>query len=354
MFASHTTVSAVEGRGRILLAAIRDNGWLVALVAVHLALAFTFSHAFQLDFNSFVLRAAGGRMGELMPVFMLSLLLWQRFRILQGGGDTSLGRLATELRETLTDWPRMFRGLVALGAISLFCATFSFFKSVIQLLQPFWLDETFAEWDRIVHFGHDPYALLMPLIEMPWAVSFINGAYHFWAVLLFFVVFIACFTGVNPRARAAFLVAFVLVWALGGNMLATVLSSAGPVYYERLGYGDAFVPLMATLEASHEISPVWALGVQELLWSGYNPNAAGYGISAMPSMHVASSTLLALYAFTWARLAGWLLTGFAALIMLGSVVLGWHYAIDGYFGALIAWGCWRLALRVTGPRQAAG
>ena len=33
------------------------------------------------------------------------------------------------------------------------------------------------------------------------------------------------------------------------------------------------------------------------------------------------------------------------MIMLGSVVLAWHYAVDGYAGALIAWAIWSLVGR---------
>ena len=72
------------------------------------------------------------------------------------------------------------------------------------------------------------------------------------------------------------------------------------------------------------------------------------GISAMPSMHVASSVLMALYASTHARWAGWAMWTFAALIMIGSVHLGWHYAIDGYFGAVIAWCAWVIGRRLAG------
>ena len=71
------------------------------------------------------------------------------------------------------------------------------------------------------------------------------------------------------------------------------------------------------------------------------------GISAMPSMHVATSVLIAFYAATHARWAGWFCWIFAALIMIGSVHLGWHYAVDGYFGAAIAWMAWTIARKIS-------
>ena len=104
---------------------------------------------------------------------------------------------------------------------------------------------------------------------------------------------------------------------------------------------------MQHLEMVSETSPVWALQVQEDLWTGYANDGVLAGISAMPSMHVATSVLMALYAGTHARWAGWVMAVFALLILLGSVQLGWHYAVDGYAGALIAWGAWRIGLAVV-------
>ncbi len=57
----------------------------------------------------------------------------------------------------------------------------------------------------------------------------------------------------------------------------------------------------------------------------------GAGISAFPSMHVAAATLNALFLSERGRVlaaVGW---SYVALILFGSVYLGWHYAIDGLF-----------------------
>jgi membrane-associated phospholipid phosphatase len=84
------------------------------------------------------------------------------------------------------------------------------------------------------------------------------------------------------------------------------------------------------------------------LWKNYETGTGIVnGISAMPSMHVGTSVLFATLGFaSGKRWLGWLLTGFASLIMIGSVHLTWHYAIDGYAGAVIAIFGWWLAGRL--------
>jgi membrane-associated phospholipid phosphatase len=80
-----------------------------------------------------------------------------------------------------------------------------------------------------------------------------------------------------------------------------------------------------------------------MLWNGYSGATSGsIGISAFPSLHVATAVLFALYASRRSRIAGALLWAFAAVIMIGSVVLAWHYAVDGYAGAFISLATWKL------------
>ena len=92
---------------------------------------------------------------------------------------------------------------------------------------------------------------------------------------------------------------------------------------------------------------VWALDAQELLWRNYAKGGmvAGSGISAMPSMHVAVATLFALVTWRVRRWLGVVMMVYAFAIMIGSVQLGWHYAVDGYLGAAgmiaIWWGAGR-------------
>ena len=139
---------------------------------------------------------------------------------------------------------------------------------------------------------------------------------------------------------------FTLTWFLGTCIMGTLLSSVGPCFYGRLIPGvDPYAPAMAWLHEAARDYPIWSLKVMDGLWKTYETGEGVVnGISAMPSMHVGTSVLFALLGFaSGKRWLGWLLTAFATLIFIGSIHLAWHYAIDGYVGAGVAFLGWWLA-----------
>lgn len=162
--------------------------------------------------------------------------------------------------------------------------------------------------------------------------------------------------------RHRYLLSFMLVWFLGGFLLATGVSSAGPCFYARAGLGDRYAPLMEALARGASEAPVWALATQDRLWEGFTGARAGSsGISAFPSIHVATATLFVLAARRLGRAALAAALAYWAAILAGSVVLGWHYAVDGYAGTLLALAVWRVtgladarARATRGRRRAPG
>jgi membrane-associated phospholipid phosphatase len=243
----------------------------------------------------------------------------------------------------LADRTRLLTGLATTLVMAVVLISFAQIKNLIPSLQPFVWDRFFVELDRTLHFGSLPHEYLLPLFDWHYVISFFTGIYNIWLFMMYFVLVIACFMRPESAARMQFLIAFVLTWAIGGNLMASVFSSAGPVYLERLGLGTDYAVLMQSLQAHAATGALTVIETQDLLWRWHTSEQPINAISAFPSMHVASSTLMALFAFRLSRWVGFLLTGFAIGIMVGSVLLAWHYAADGYVGALIAVTCWYLS-----------
>jgi hypothetical protein len=146
----------------------------------------------------------------------------------------------------------------------------------------------------------------------------------------------------------------IATWILLGTGAAILFSSAGPCFFAHVtGLPDPYASLMAYLHRANESFPISTLGAQGLLWDAYSLHrfSAFAGISAMPSMHVASATLFALLGWRTNRWLGIAFTGFFGLILIGSVHLGWHYAIDGYAGAIGALFIWWLTGRILRHRS---
>lgn len=239
--------------------------------------------------------------------------------------------------------------IVAIGLLflmySVFFSAFQSTKVMIPALNPFELDVTYAELDRQLHGGVLPHELLQPLLGYPIITFFIQGFYNIWFALMIVVLCWQMCDRSRPLLRMRFLMTFTLAWFVVGTLAAILMSSAGPVFFDRVtGYDGPYGGLLEYLRGVNEVYPIVALDMQEMLWTSYSTGAleSGMGISAMPSLHVTISVLLFLFARHHSTWMAWALGINAVVIMLGSVHLGWHYAIDGYVGAtlisLIWWG----------------
>lgn len=71
----------------------------------------------------------------------------------------------------------------------------------------------------------------------------------------------------------------------------------------------------------------------------------------MPSLHIAIAVLLALVGWRINRFIGVLLTAYVFIILIGSIILGWHYAVDGYASIVLTILLWKLVNKYLPLRE---
>ncbi len=236
----------------------------------------------------------------------------------------------------LHDIRAMSLGLPVFVSLVIFIYAFSSVKGNIPVFQPFAWDRTFDHWDMVLHLGRRPWEWLQPVVGH-WPVTFvINVLYNLWFAVLFSVLLHFAFMTAPGVARTRFFLTFLLQWMIGGGLMAVLFSSAGPCFYGagHLGLSpDPYAPLMAYLHDADRWAPIWALDVQDELWKLHAAHSAEASLSAMPSMHNGSTLLFALASggfLPWIRR---FLKAYVAVIFVGSIHLGYHYAVDSY----VAW-----------------
>lgn len=309
---------------------LRANWLILLLVALHMAATVTLSRVYGFDVR--------------FGFFWQMLIFAATYAVV--GGVMVLGRLARRPQNPLQDLirdvsqsrpgERIAVAFPALFALSLFGSSFGALKSAIPQMHPYTWDATFAAWDVAIH-GQDAWKLIHPYVGHPWITALLNAAYHLWLLGFNVSLVIACALAPASRLRKQFLIAFILSWGLLGNLAATLLASVGPCFAHPMLGDGRYDELMAYLHGVAARYPLPALNVQAMLLQEAQQGAAGLGlgISAMPSMHVSISVLLALGVrrlwpnWQW---IGWL---FMVIIFLGSVHLGYHYAVDGYLSLIL-------------------
>lgn len=287
-----------------------------------------------------------------MAVFVLLIVRFFQYAVYIKP-DSPARQLLADVRAVFSNARRTVNALPVFLALVLENKAAMDLKANIPALVPFSWDEFFMKADRALHFGHDPWQLIQPVLGFPIVTFIISVGYNAWLLLLFFLWAWFAFDRNCTELRTRFFLSFILTWMIGGGLMAVYFSSAGPVYYALLGLKpDPFAGLLQYLEAANEQFPIWALNVQALLWEQYTTNAPHYvGISAFPSMH---NAMVALFAFTFFKLnrtLGYIMAAYAALILLGSVHLGWHYAIDGYASIALAALCWWVSGKIAAWNQ---
>jgi hypothetical protein len=242
-------------------------------------------------------------------------------------------------------WPPILFGLLM--------ASFNAYKQMVLPAAGFGLDPFFRQADQYLFLGTDPWRATHALFGSPAATVFIDRSYHGWFVpMAVGLIVCAWLPASSYKLRNQYIFSYIGVWIGIGSILAFLLPSAGPCYYSHFhGADPSFNGLVERLRYAqvHSGEPLVSLMNQQALLRSFGSDqlAVGQGISAMPSVHNGLAVLFALAAFRLNRSAGLVLSAYALLIWIGSIHLGWHYAVDGIIAALATVGIWRVSGRIA-------
>lgn len=237
---------------------------------------------------------------------------------------------------------------VTFSALVLFLGSFTTFKTLMPALWGgFPYDRIQASLDATLHGGIDPGPFLIGHLDNPLLLEALQWNYSAaWSALTFTPIFFIALQASHLRLR--YCLSFVLMWTILGNVLACAFLSAGPAFHAQVT-GDAirFGAQMHALEGS--VSSAF----QAYLWDIYHRNVIGLGtgISAFPSVHVGAAMMNALFLRDVNRVAGLFGFLYVAVVMVSSVLFGWHYAIDGYVSILVLILLHVILKRVLEPRR---
>jgi hypothetical protein len=239
--------------------------------------------------------------------------------------------------------------LVALVCMPIFYATYRDWKTAVPAIVPFYFDPPLEAAERWLHGGRHPWEWLQAVLGQPMRTQVIDNLYIFWFEVQFGVVLWMSFSR-RRWLRARFFITYILMYVLLGHLMAMAFSSVGPPYYGRVVAGpDPFQPLMLYLGSLNDTAILYAVDIQAKLWGGYvgTYNGPVSGIAAFPSLHVGAATVFFLVGLSVHRGLAIGLFLFLVATLVGSVHLGWHYALDGYVSLVAVAGLWALSAPLT-------
>lgn len=279
----------------------------------------------------------------LAPVMLIGRLVWLRR---QGRNDS----ISDIVRDFVDSRIRPGYGLPFLTPLLtavLVATAYNVFKQRMLPASGYRYDDALAAIDLAV-FGTDPWRLTHALVSSPTATWVIDQLYHPWFLPMTFGIAVCTFMPLDSTARLRHTLGFALLLIVPTTIVAWLVPAVGPCFEAFYHGNPRFDPLMATLREqqawsiAHGQGPYASLAAQTKLAGllGAPTIADGGGIAALPSLHNSMSTLFICFAVSLRRRLIWVLLPYTAVILFGSVHLGWHYAIDGVAGigmAIMIW-----------------
>ena len=315
-------------------------------VLLYLFGTWSVGHYYELDNRFSILVYLEPALLQFIPYGMLFYAAYIAFVMIRTRPKKLFSYLYVDLNEKLRR-PTLLRGALSLIVLAVFLSAMTSFKSIIPDINPFSWDPILSDLDQRLHGGHIPWDILQSILGWPIVTHVIDIVYGLWFIIMMFSVVWFLFAANSDVLRKRFMISYILCWTINGSVLAVVFSSVGPVFYSQ-AYPDLINPFHALMSYLNDVSalyPSLVLLEKDILWDLYQ-NATlspASGISAMPSMHVSIATLIFLICQSSRHVIIKVLGGaFLLMIGIGSVHLGWHYAIDGYLALIVTLIVWKL------------
>ena len=210
-------------------------------------------------------------------------------------------------------------------------------KSFIHLLNGRTWDQALWDIDRALLFGLSPSLFLTGLFTSP---LFLRALDFFYSSLYLIVVLVSVplllVLPTRPR-RMAFLAAYSLIW-IAGNAFYIALPSWGPVFV----VPQVFEETLRHMPGTVSVQRLLFREISSLVTDPLGPRQVHLGcVAAFPSLHLAVVTVLALACRWSSRRWPFLYAAGVFVMLIGSVVTGYHYLVDGWAGILLGAGaCW--------------
>jgi len=224
--------------------------FLIFLLALfHAAVAFGVVNA-NLEVNDVRLDTYVYKAAVLYAItFVGFLLLYPVFVMIFVRPKRLTSYLINGLRWYLFSKERWLFSYPVLIIIPLEFSIYTSFKMEIPNLISFWLDEPLFRLDRVIFLGNDPWWVFQQIIGNPNITRAIDFLCHpVWMAILLFSLLFHALGRHSLETRLRFFLSYIAVWALVGNALATLLSSAGPCYFTQVtGDESPYAGLMAYL-----------------------------------------------------------------------------------------------------------
>ena len=280
--------------------------------------------------------------------FLMGAVIYVFFKVMVFGADVPRGERIRRAWQNAS-WPELL-GLGTIPPLIFLFTTMRIFKSYkphLPDIVPFNWDPEFITLDRMLFGGYDGWEWTHAFLYEPWMTASIDRLYVLWFPIVITCVCATAVSPLNSKTRLTFLMTFILNWGIVGCLFATVFSSAGPVFVNRISEDTSFVPMLLRLREIHATEYLFTVEGIDFLWEGHVgvEGVVPFGITAFPSLHVCISALIYYYLRACSRVLGWLGFVFLALILLGSVHLGWHYLVDGIAGIALCYVHWKLSWR---------